>query len=207
VQVPDPQHTYRCSGGDSSWTLTSSVHSNSKPFVFILGHEPGSSGLSHDFRPVDGMEKATVTSNRTAQEWYMRYSGHQCFREDIPEPGCAAHTFPGDVIPISSSSGRMDSSINPVYHVFLEWQLEPESNPIGCGNNIVLPADFGYGWQDDVLRARQLYRCGMRKPRRCKLTIGRDRTYVHNVTDGDTTYSSTVHLRWSVTFIAAGRSG
>jgi hypothetical protein len=46
----------------------------------------------------------------------------------------------------------------------------------------------------------------MRKPRRCKLTIGRDRTYVYNETQGGATYSSTVHVKWSVTFTAAGRS-
>ena len=119
VVLPDTQHPFRCGGGDSSGTLTSSVHSNSKPFVFKLGHEPGSSGLSHAFRPPNGMEKAMVTSNRTAQGFFMRYSGHQCIREDIPQPGCGTHTFRGDVAPINSSSGRMDS-INPVYHVFLD---------------------------------------------------------------------------------------
>jgi len=206
VQLPDAQHTFRCSGSDASGTLTSSVHSNSKAFLFILGHEPGGSWLSHDFRPVNGSEQATVTSNRTGQEWLMRYSGHQCVRYDTPQPGCAAHTFRGVVLPISSSSGRLDSGPNPVYHVFLEWQLEPEL-AVGCSDDIVYPTDFGYGWQDAVLRAKPLYRCGMRKPRRCKLTIGRDRTYVRNETVGDATYSSTVHVKWSVTFTAAGRSG
>ena len=204
VVLPDTQHPFRCGGGDSSGTLTSSVHSNSKPFVFKLGHEPGSSGLSHAFRPPNGMEKAMVTSNRTAQGFFMRYSGHQCIREDIPQPGCGTHTFRGDVAPINSSSGRMDSSINPVYHVFLDWQLEPET-PIGCSDGIVYPGDFSYGWRDAVLRAKPLYRCGLRKPRRCKLTIGRERTYVQNTTQGDATYSSTVHVKWSVTFTAAGR--
>ena len=204
VVLPDTQHPFRCGGGDSSGTLTSSVHSNSKPFVFKLGHEPGSSGLSHAFRPPNGMEKSMVTSTRTAQGFFMRYSGHQCFREDIPQPGCGTHTFRGDVAPINSSSGRMDSSINPVYHVFLDWQLEPET-PIGCSDGIVYPGDFSYGWRDAVLRAKPLYRCGLRKPRRCKLTIGRERTYVQNTTQGDATYSSTVHVKWSVTFTAAGR--
>ena len=98
----------------------------------------------------------------------------------------------------------MDSNDNPVYHVFLDWQLEPET-AIGCGDNIVYPADFSYGWRDAVLRAKPLYRCGMRKPRRCKLTIGRERTYAYDVTQDGTTYSSTVHVKWSATFTAAGR--
>jgi hypothetical protein len=57
-----------------------------------------------------------------------------------------------------------------------------------------------------VLRVKPLYRCGMRKPRRCKLTIGGDKTYVYNETQGGATYSSIVHLKLSVTFTAAGRS-
>ena len=206
VLLPDAQHPFQCQGDDSSGTLTSSVQNNSKAFLFILGHEPGGSWLSHAFRPVNGSELATVTSNRTARGFLMRYSGHQCVREEIPQPGCAAHTFRGLVLPISSSSGRLDSGPNPVYHVYLEWQLEPEL-AIGCSDDIVLPQDFGYGWQDAVLRAKPLYRCGMRKPRRCKLTIGRERTYVFNDTQSNgATSSSTVHLKWSVTFTAAGRS-
>ena len=99
VIVPDPNHSFQCGGDDSSGTLTSSVHNNSKPFILILGHEPGSSGLSHEFRPPNGLEKARVISNRTSQWWYMRYSGGQCFREEIPQPGCGAHSFLGNVAP------------------------------------------------------------------------------------------------------------
>ena len=113
VQLPDPQHTFRCSGGDSSGTLTSSVHSNRKAFIFSLGYEPGGSWLSPGFRPANGIELATVTSNRTAQGWFMRYSGHQCVRYDIPQPGCAEHTFQGGVVPINSSSGRLAQAPNP----------------------------------------------------------------------------------------------
>ena len=64
VLLPDAQHPFQCQGDDSSGTLTSSVQNNSKAFLFILGHEPGGSWLSHAFRPVNGSELATVTSNR-----------------------------------------------------------------------------------------------------------------------------------------------
>jgi hypothetical protein len=52
---------------------------------------------------------------------------------------------------------------------------------------------------------KQLYRCGIKKPRRCKMTIGRDRTYVLNQTDGGETYTTNLHETWSLTFAAAGR--
>ena len=205
VVVPDPNNRYRCRGGDQSGTLTSSVRSNTKPFVFILGKTPGGRSIHHDFRPRQGGERAMVSSNRTAQGFSMQFSGGQCLRYDIPQPGCSAHTFPGEVAPISSTTGSLPSGINPVYQVFLAWQLEPEL-PMGCDDGIRYPDDFNYGWQAVALRIKPLYRCGMRKPRRCKLTIGRERTYAHNVTQGDTTYSSTVHLRWSLTFTAAGKT-
>ncbi len=206
VQLPDPGHTFRCSGGDASGSLTSSVRPGSKKFVIRVGKEPGGSWLSIDFSrnpDKNGMDDyAVVTSNRTAQEWLMRYSGHECKRFDIEEPGCGAHTVVGGVIPIGSVNG-LNSGVNPVYHLQPEWPLEPET--IGCGNDIVYPTDFRYGWEAATLRLKQLYRCGLRKPRRCRMTIGRERTYVYNQTDGGATYSSTVHIKWSMTFVAAGR--
>jgi hypothetical protein len=206
VQVPDPSHTFRCGGGDASGSLTSSVRPGSKKFVIRVGKEPGGSWIDIDFSRnpnKNGMDDyAVVTSNRAAQEWFMRYSGHECKRFDIEEPGCGAHTVVGGVIPLSSVNG-LNSGVNPVYRLHPAWPLEPET--IGCGDGIVYPLDFGYGWEAATLRLKQLYRCGLRKPRRCKMTIGRERTYVHNQTDGGVTYESTVHIKWSMTFQAAGR--
>ena len=56
-----------------------------------------------------------------------------------------------------------------------------------------------------TLRARQLYRCGIKKPRRYKLTIGRDRTYMFNQADGGSMYTTNLHVKWSITFSAAGK--
>ena len=82
-------------------------------------------------------------------------------------------------------------------------KLEPET--IGCGDGIVFPGGYRYGWEAAQLRLKPLYRCGIRKPRSCKLTIGRDRTYVYDTTDRGVHYTSTVHVKWSVTFLARGR--
>jgi hypothetical protein len=204
VQLPDPNHTFRCGGGDASGSLTSSVRPGSKKFVIRVGKELGSRRIEIDFSGHNGMDDyAVVTSNRTAQEWLMRYSGHECKRFDIEEPGCGAHTVVGGgVMPLSIVNGS-GSGASPILNLQPAWPLEPET--IGCGDGIVYPLDFRYGWEAATLRLKQLYRCGLRKPRRCKMTIGRERTYVHNVTDGGMTYESTVHVKWSMTFVAAGR--
>jgi hypothetical protein len=203
VQSPDQNHTFRCEGDDSSGTLTSSVRPGPKPFVVRAYHEAGSSWLSVSFRPPNGGDKGVVTSNRTAQGWLMRYSGHQCVREEIPQPGCGAHTFVGDVAPFDSVTGRLGSGVDPVYRLQVSWPLEPET--IGCSDGITYPPDYRYGWEAATLRLKKLYRCGIRAPRRCKLTIGRERTYVFDQTDGGEHYTSTLHIKWSATFVAAGR--
>lgn len=203
VLLPDTQHPFQCEGDDASGSLTSSLRPQGKPFKVWVGHDLGSRPLSIAFRPPNGNPKGIVTSNRTAQAFLMRYSGGQCVRSDIEQPGCGAHTLTTPVMPLSSASGRFDSGLNPVWHVNPSWPLEPQT--IGCSDGIFFPTDYGYGWQAAALRAKQLYRCGIKKPRRCRMTIGRDRTYVFNQTDGGETYTTNLHETWSITFAAAGR--
>ena len=201
VVLPDPGHIFRCGGGDESGSLTSSLRPGPKKFVIRVGKE--GRWLDIDFSGHGGMDKGVVTSNRTAQGFLMRYSGHECKRFEIEQPGCGAHTRVTDVAPLSSASGRFDSGVNPIHRVAPAWPLEPET--IGCSDGIHFPLDYRYGWESAQLRLRQLYRCGLRKPRACRMTIGRDRTFEFNQTDRGTTYSSTVHIKWSITFQAAGR--
>jgi hypothetical protein len=203
VQLPDQNHTFRCGGGDGSGSFTSSVRPGGKPFVIRVGKEPGGSWLSIDFSRNGGNDKGVVTSNRTAQEWLMRYSGHECKRFDIEEPGCGAHTLVTDVAPLESITGNFNSGVSPVYRLQPAWPIEPET--IGCGDGIVYPTDYRYGWEAAQLRLKQLYRCGLRKPRRCRITIGRERTYAYDQMEGDAHHTSTVHIKWSITFAAAGR--
>jgi hypothetical protein len=203
VVLPDVQHPFRCGGDDSSGQLMSSVRPQRKAFKVWIGHELGGRQLSIGFRPPSGMHTGVVTSNRTAQGFLMRYSGHQCVRYDIPQPGCGAHTVTTSVMPLDEVSGRFDSALSPVWHVNPSWPLEPQT--IDCSDGIFFPTDYDYGWRAATLRAKQLYRCGMKKPRRCKMTIGRDRTYVFNQVDGGETYTTNLHVTWSITFAAAGK--
>jgi hypothetical protein len=202
VELPDIQHPFRCGGGDLSGELTSSVQPQGK-FKVWIGHELGSRQFSIVFKPPNGNPKGVVMSNRTAQGFLMRYSGGQCVREDIPEPGCGAHTVTVPVNPLTPVSGRFDSSLNPVWDVNLSWPLEPVT--IGCDDGIFFPTDYDYGWRAAPLRAKQLYRCGVKKPRRCKMTVGRDRTYVFDQTDGAATYTTNLHVTWTVALSAAGK--
>jgi hypothetical protein len=202
LQLPDLQHPFRCGGGDASGELTSSLQPKGK-FKFWVGYDLGDRHLSKAYKPPNGNPMGIVTSNRTAQEFFMHYSGGQCVREDIAQPGCGAHTFTVPVMPLTAVGGRLDSTRNPIWDVELQWQLEPEN--IGCSDGISFPLDYDYGWNAAPMRARQLYRCGMKKPRGCKLTIGRDRTYVFDQTDGVTTYTTNMHVTWSIVLSAAGK--
>jgi hypothetical protein len=200
VQLPDAQHPFRCEGDDSSGELTSSVQPKGK-FKVWVGHDLGSRQLSIAFKPPNANPRGVVTSNRRAQGFLMRYSGGQCVREDIEQPGCGAHTLTVPVNPLSPANGRFDSGLNPVWQVSLSWPLEPQN--IGCSDGIFYPEDYGYGWQAATLRAKQLYRCGIKKPRRCKMTIGRDRTYAFDQTQGGETYTTNLHEVWSLALSAA----
>jgi hypothetical protein len=93
--------------------------------------------------------------------------------------------------------------VSPVYRLQPAWPIEPET--IGCFDGLVYPTDYRYGWEAAQLRLKQLYRCGLRKPRRCRMTIGRERTYVYDQMEGEAHHTSTVHIKWSMTFVAAGR--
>jgi hypothetical protein len=201
VQLPDPQHPFNCGGGEESGELTSSVQPAGR-FKFWVGYDLGDRHLSSGFKPPNGNPKGVVASNRTAHGFLMRYSGGQCVREEIPEPGCGANTVTVPVMPLNAVGGSLDRSGNPIWDFQLSWPLEPVT--IGCGDGIFFPPDYDYGWSAAPLRAKQLYRCGMKKPRHCKLTIGRDRTYVFDQTDG-ARYETTLHINWSVTFTAAGK--
>jgi hypothetical protein len=55
------------------------------------------------------------------------------------------------------------------------------------------------------LYAKQLDRCGMRKPHRCERTVGAASDYSFQATQNEITYTSNVHTEWSVTFRAIGK--
>ncbi len=191
----------KCIGDDFSGSFTSSVRPGSKRFTVVVDSEFGHRPFL-DWGANQGTSKGVVTSNRTAQGWLMKYSGGECHPVQKDESGCGAHTFAGQV-GLEPVGGSFGFNRNRVY---LNWALEPEP-AIGCDDGVVYdskseaPNGAGYGKLD----VKKLYRCGFRKPRRCKLTIGRSSNFSFHDTKGPASYTSTVHIEWSVTFVAVGR--
>jgi hypothetical protein len=191
-----------CTGHDFSGSFASSVRPGGKPYMLLLSKE--FAHLGRDWRP--NQPTGTVTSNRTAQGWLMRYSGGVCRQEPSDESDCGAHRFAGPVY-LAPDGGNYKSDRN---RAALEWQIEPivpPHEPTNCSDGLIYqPGRYGaYGAPSATFSMKQLYRCGMRRPRRCRITIGGRSDYPYHKVDQNTTYTSSVHIEWSVTFRAVGR--
>lgn len=116
--------------------------------------------------------------------------------------GCSVRTFTGGV----ALDGYRDGG-DPVQRVSLNWQMEPEGSHVDCPGGTMRPVDPAETAKAS-LDLRRLYRCGMRKPRGCKLTIRGQRSFSVSTSSGEG-QSSTGNSRiaWSITFVSAGRSG
>ena len=75
----------------------------------------------------------------------------------------------------------------------------------------------GIAPQEQVARPldfKKLHRCGIKKPRSCRLTIGGAKNFSYSADTnggdllrrGNTEYRGKSRLEWSVTFVAIGRS-
>jgi hypothetical protein len=205
VLVPDANHPYQCVGNDGSGSLTSSVRPGSKPLVYVV--EKSGNDIVLQVGASQGLGKGVVTSNRTATEFLMKYSGGECKRVDDPEAGCGANTFVGDVALVRDGNTTNELRL----HVHLNWVLEPNlpaGTPTNCGDGITYGTGFRYptvgGGYTRVLDVKKLLLCGIRSPHGCKVTIRGARSFPYNATQGPETYISNVHSEWSVTFVAAG---
>lgn len=61
-----------------------------------------------------------------------------------------------------------------------------------------------------ALDLKKLYRCGIQKPRGCRLTIRGSHTHSHSISqptpDGTHADVGNGRIEWSVTFVAVGRT-
>lgn len=191
---------FRCSGDDETGTFTSSV----RP-----GHKRSTLVLSKDFSHVDATwndNHGAVKSNRTSQGWMMGVKDHQCQQLPMIYADCGANAFegPAQLTWVGGSAGASFTRI------FLEWQQEPywdEAKTPHCSRGEVYdPSSVtGTGAGFAKLSLDKLYRCGVRKGRRCTMTISSTKDFPYHVVQGDLTEDSSVHVDWSATFRAVKR--
>jgi hypothetical protein len=186
-----------CIGHDVSGTFTSTVRPGRTPYAMILENRFGR--IEREMRP--DQPKGTVTSVRTAQGWMMRYSGGQCQQVPKDQSGCRANTFAGQV-GFDMYSRDFGHNVNRVY---FDWEAEPET--LYCDDGIRYDQARGTskGQLFDRVVIKTLWRCGVRKGRRCRMKVGKSNDFPFQATQNEETYTSQVHVEWSVTLRLVSR--
>jgi hypothetical protein len=184
VTKPPSGNVYDCDDSDTSGTVTSSVRPGSTPFTVVVFREFGRD-LHLDFGTQNTAPKGVVSTTTTGEGWVMHYSGGECQR--IPDAlleGCGARTFAG-AVGFAGLSG-LDRIVESVY--------------LDC-----TPTEGAKAKLD----LRKLFRCGIRKPRGCRLTIGGSRSYTVDKSGsspgGNERFTGSSRVFWSITFVAVGR--
>ncbi len=196
TQPIDPVR-FRCPGNDSWGTFKSSVRPVKPPVITV-----GSEGKNTFYFGGNFNWRGIVSSARTGEGWLLQLSKGACVRVPMPVNGCSVRTFNGGV----GLDGYRDGG-NLVQWVALDWQLEPEGSHVDCPGGTMRPVDPAETARA-ALDLRKLYRCGMRKPRGCKLTIRGQRSFSVSRSSGEGQSSTgNSRLAWTVTFVSAGRSG
>jgi hypothetical protein len=203
--VGTSSNKFVCSGQEEKRSMTSSVRP-ARPYYLTVYKAFGS--IETKFSPnAHGSTKGRVSLDRAAASWLMRYSGGQCTRYDETWPGCGSRTFLGQAVPLDgiSESGKS--------RVHLQWQVEPDTE--GCIVAIFLTGGLtkvGDPWEGVAafLDSKKLYRCGMARPRACRITIGGKKTYTDHQEQKTesaptTTIDTVLHIEWKLTLVAVGR--
>ncbi len=133
----------------------------------------------------------------------MQRSGGVCRQVAKDESGCGGSDFLGTV-GLFPAGGSFAFSRD---RVALEWEAERPAPRVGCDDGMTYDHRIATGFGQPYARlfAKELYRCGMRKPRSCKRTVRAASDYPFQVTQNETTYTSNVHTEWSVTLRAVGK--
>jgi hypothetical protein len=203
--VATSSNRFVCPGHEEKRSMSSVIRPG-KPYYLSVEKAFGS--IETEFSPnPNGSTVGRVSLDRRAQGFLMRYSGGKCTRYDTTPPGCGSRTFSGQASPLVKSGGTGSK-----VRAHLQWQLEPDTE--GCIVAIFLysAAKATDPW-DGVAAPfdpKKLYRCGMARPRGCRITIGGNRTYTSHeelpVKDGPgTTIDIKLHIAWKLTFVAVGR--
>ena len=198
---------------EQSGTFSSSVKTGSRKYVVDV-YRPFTS-IQWDYTPKRSIDiRGIVTSKKTAQGWFRKYcDAPPRSRQDIvtmDNSGCTAETFPGFVGLHPLRGGYLHDG--KPERVFFSWEWEREHLNCQIGSMWL-----GIDPQQQVARPldfKKLHRCGIKKPRGCRLTIGGAKNFSYSADTkggdllrrGNTEYRGKSRLEWSVTFVAIGRS-
>lgn len=198
---PDATSGRSCQGHEFSGSFKSSVRPGAKPYTVTVEKEGRT--LYLDWRPGNGATRGIVTSTRTNEGWMLTYTGGNCIRS-VPPPfeGCGTHTFAGPV-----ALAGFSPFLRGVHRVYLAWLVEPDL-PCRTGEDGVRGVSFPTEAARQVLDLEKLYRCGVRKPRGCRLTLGGRKSFSAESTSegGAGVHSGSSSVEWSVTFVSIGKS-
>jgi hypothetical protein len=194
-----------CSGDDSSGTFTTAVLPGTKAETLLVSGNGHGRVTVDDERP--GIGRLSI--EREAQGWLLTTSGG-CVKQALSEVGCGAHAFAGpvDVVPLADAGHSGWQTLTGDYHyaVYPAWSDDP-SDALGCDSGTYALSEGDYAAVLDLLK---LYRCGVAKPHGCRVTVGRSKDIPFHVSEAasETTevYDATVHIEWSATFTAAGKT-
>jgi hypothetical protein len=198
---------YKCGGYENWGTFKSTVRPGSRPLTAVAATDLGGRSVFLDWGRSSAPFKGVVNSARTGEGWSLDYQKGACVQ--VPTTwefaNCKPRTFAGLV------GLEKDSKLTRgVQRVFLNWELEPENASVGCLGGQMWGA---VGVPGEEARAtldlRKLYRCGIQKPRACRLTIRGSHSHSHSIAkptpDGTHTDVGNGRIDWSVTFVAVGR--
>jgi hypothetical protein len=178
-----------CSGDDETGTFSASVRPASA-LAFTVAPEFARGGplLINWGKPSTG----TISVTENGQGWIMASSGG-CKQRTLDASGCGTYTK-RDVVQLAATDPQWE--FHWPKHVYLNWVADwPFDRQCPIGN-------FSQSWEQPTakLSLTQLYRCGVRKGRRCKFRVGASHDFVWRGSQNHENWDDTLHVEWSITF-------
>lgn len=212
----------RCGApSEESGTFSSTLGRGTRPMYVVVDKEFGRVAVRWSSENARGKVKAS----RTAEGWYTKggcdpYPPQALVHIPINNSGCGTRSFATGVI-LRPLSGQNESR-GPT-RLVLDWQRQTSTSHLDCIGGLYEDGGDGANAGSWLERTAQplnwttLYRCGVRNPRGCRMTIGTTRTFSERkeYTRDDFGYperegiwveAATVRIKWSVTFVAVGSS-
>jgi hypothetical protein len=205
---------------EESGTFSSTLAPGARPLTIVVDRD---SGHIHVRWPNEE-PRGKVNASRTAEGWYTKggcdpYPPQALEHIPLDNSGCRTRSF-ATVVSLRPLSGQYEDR-GPT-RMLLDWQRGPTTS-LHCNSGTYEDGGDGANAGSWLERTAQplnwttLYRCGVRNPKGCRMTIGTTRTFSEQKewTRADFGYperegiwveAATVRIKWSVTFVAVGSS-